>query len=289
MKRGLRPLLVFALVWCVSRTAVYLLPGDPAEYLVHEALVEISPSSLREKMDLDRRPLERLLTVPGGRSLVRNEPARTLLARAALRSAILTLLTLAISIPLVFAGLFTGFGAGPLRDFPARATFVLASVPVLVLGPLLLRSLPLANPLLLRSLPLANPLLPALVLALHLTALWHRALSKQLSRALPSSSVPGARALGFQEWRVFHRSLLAPSLGGFLAFFGTQLGVLLNGSLLVETLFQWHGLGSLLADSVLSRDYPVIELSILLIALLTLLAQELGYALQRLWDPRIRS
>ena len=276
MKHALRPLLVFALVWCVSRSAVYLLPGDPAEYLVHEALVEVSPAGLREKMDLDRGPLERILSIPGGRSLVRDEPAGALLARAAVRSAILTLLTLAISIPLTFAGLFINFSSGPFRRLPSFAAFVLASVPVLALGPLLLRIL-----------PLANPLMPALVLALHLTAFWHRTLSKQLARALPLSSVPGARALGFAEWRVFHRNLLAPSLGGFLAFFGTQLGILLNGSLLVETLFQWHGLGSLLADSVLSRDYPIIELSILLIALLTLVAQQLGYALQRRWDPRI--
>ncbi|NDG84930.1 MAG: ABC transporter permease subunit [Proteobacteria bacterium] len=278
MKTGFRPLLVFALVWCVSRSAVYLLPGDPAEYLVHESLVEISPSSLREKMDLDRSPLARILSIPKNRSLIRNESAQTLLGRAATRSAILALLTLAISIPLTFGGLFIDFGTGPLRALSRFAGFMLASVPVLVLGPLLLRTL-----------PLANPLMPAFVLALHLAAFWHRALSKQLVRALPASSVPGARAIGFPEWRVFYRNLLAPSLGGFLAFFGTQLGVLLNGSLLVETLFQWHGLGSLLADSVLSRDYPVIELSLLLIALLTLLAQHLGYVLQRRWDPRISS
>jgi peptide/nickel transport system permease protein len=62
----------------------------------------------------------------------------------------------------------------------------------------------------------------------------------------------------------------------------------LNGSLLVEVLFQWNGLGSLLAESVLSRDYPLIELGIMVAAFFSLIAQQMGYAAQQWWDPTIK-
>jgi len=185
-------------------------------------------------------------------------------------------LTLALALPLTFLSLFLSFLRGPGGAITHFLILLFASLPVFIAGPLFLRLT-----------PLPNPILPALVLALHLTAFWHRTLSKQLERALPSSSVSGARALGFRELTVFRKSLLAPALGTFIAFFGTQLGVLLNGSLLVEVLFQWHGIGSLLAEAVLSRDYPVIEVTLMAVALITLLTQQLGYSLQARWDPRI--
>jgi peptide/nickel transport system permease protein len=276
MKSWLRLPLIFALVWCVSRSALYFLPGDPAEFLVHESLVEISPSDLRQKMELGVSPLKRIFSFPKSHSLVRNESAITLLGRASRRSLILTLLTLSLSLPLTFLSLFITFQKRAGSVLIHTGILILASTPVFIAGPLFLRIA-----------PLSNPILPAIVLALHLTAFWHRTLSKQLERELPLSSVAGARALGFPEVTVFRKNLLAPSLGKFIAFFGTQLGILLNGSLLVEVLFQWHGVGSLLAESVLSRDYPVIEITLMAVALITLVTQQLGYFLQNKWDPRV--
>ena len=278
MKPWFRLPLVFTLVWCISRSALYFLPGDPAEFLVHESLVEISPSALREKMELGRSPLKRILSFPQSHSLVRNESTVNLLKRASIRSLTLTLLTLSLALPMTFLGLFLTFRRGAGSDMTRTGMLALASIPVFIAGPVILRIA-----------PLPNPILPALVLALHMTAFWHRALSKQLELELPSSSVAGARALGFREITVFRKNLLAPSLGMFIAFFGTQLGVLLNGSLLVEVLFQWHGIGSLLAESVLSRDYPVIEITLMTVALVTLITQQLGYFLQQKWDPRVTS
>jgi peptide/nickel transport system permease protein len=277
MKSGLRILLVFLLVWVIARSAIYFLPGDPAEFLVHESLVKIEPQALREKMDLDRPAVQRIFSLPQNQSLIKNESTLTLLKRAWGRTLILALVSLALALPLTFGLLFLNFQRGSKRAFSNLLTLVLASIPILVLGPILLRTL-----------PFPNPLLPGIVLALYLTAFWYRTLSKRLESQLPGSSVAGARALGFSELKTFTRNLLAPSLGGFIAFFGTQLGFLLNGSLLVETIFQWNGIGSLLADAVLSRDYPIIEVGMMTAALLTLLAQQAGYAFQTWWDPRIK-
>ncbi len=276
MKNFLRVFLVFLMVWISARSAIYLLPGDPAEFLVHEALVQMDPAELRKRMDLDQSPVARVLSLPKNRSLIRNEEAIPLLFRAWKRTAILAFLSISIALPLTFFLLFFNFQGGPRRSFAELFSLILASIPILVLGPILLRFL-----------PFPNPILPALTLAAYLTAFWYRTLARRLERQLPTSPVNGARALGFPELSIFWRTLLAPSLGGFIAFFGSQIGFLLNGSILVETLFQWNGIGSVLSDAILSRDYPVLEFGMTTAAILTLLAQQAGYILQSWWDPRI--
>ncbi len=277
MKTPLRILLVFSLVWSLSRSAIYFLPGDPADFLVHESLVQVTPEDLRSKMDLDRGIIHRVFSLPKNESLIQKQSTTTLVGRAFFKSVTLTLLTLAFSLPATLGLLYLHFQSGRRRSLSHAISIFIASTPLFVAGPLLLRCF-----------QFPNPILPALTLSLYLTGFWYRSLSKKLDALLPESSVPGARALGFPEFQVFSRNLLAPALGSFLAYFGTQLGILFNGSLIVETIFQWNGLGSLLAESVLSRDYPVIEVCLLVVTLLTLLSQQIGYWLQSLWEPRLR-
>ncbi len=275
MRALFRILIVSALVWTVSRSIVYLLPGDPVDFLVHESLVRIDPDELRARMDLDGSPMERIFSVPTGKSLVKQTPVSRLMADALGKSGILALLTLMLSIPSALALAFLHFRHPDFRRFTNGFSILSASLPLFVIGPVLLRNL-----------PFPNPWLPALTLSFHLSGFWYRAISKKLDGFLPISPVAGARALGFPENRVFLRALLAPVSGSLLLYFGTQLGTLLNGSLIVEVLFQWRGLGSLLADSILSRDYPVIEVCILVATLLTLVSQQIGIWLQNLWEPR---
>lgn len=275
MRALLRILSVCVLVWAVSRTVVYLLPGDPVDFLVHESLVRVDPVELRARMDLDGSPWDRIFSKPSGKSLVKDSPLSVLLVDSLGKSGILALLTLMLSIPWALVFAFFHFRHPSMRRFTHGFSIFSASLPLFVIGPLLLRHL-----------PLPNPWLPALALSFHLSGFWYRAISKKLDGFLPRSPVAGARALGFPETRVFLRALLAPVLGSLLLYFGTQLGTLLNGSLIVEVLFQWRGLGSLLADSILSRDYPVIEACILVATLLTLISQQLGIWLQNLWEPR---
>jgi len=277
MKNLYRIAVVFLLVWTASRTAVYLLPGDPAEFLVHDSLVQLEPSELRKKMDLDRPLIERIFSLPQNESLVLKEKTSTLVLRASIHTFILSLLSLLFALPSTLGLLYLHFLRGWKRRASEFSTQMITSVPVIVLGPLLLRN---------SSIP--NPWLPAIALSVSMTAFWYRALSRKLEAMIPTSSVTGARALGYPEFRVFYRNLLAPGFGSFVAYFGTQLGILFNGSLLVETIFQWNGLGSLMTNSVLSRDYPVIELCLMIAAILTLVSQQLGYELQKAWEPKLK-
>ena len=285
MKAIVRIIIVFSLVWTISRTAVYFLPGDPAEYLVHESLVQISPEVLRQKMVIPTRGFTRVFSFPETRSLVKNESAITLVVNALGKSAVLTLLTLLFSACMTLIILYLSFSSLRWKQKMYLFSALCAAIPLFVSAPLLLL---VCSVWLKLVSPIENPLLPTLALSIYLSSFWFRALDQKLVAYLPESSVMGARSRGASEPRAFLKNLLAPSLGGFIAFFGTQIGILFNGSLLVEIIFQWNGVGSLLADSVLSRDYPVIELCLLSVTLITLISQQLGYLLQSKWEPKLQ-
>jgi ABC-type dipeptide/oligopeptide/nickel transport system permease component len=158
-----------------------------------------------------------------------------------------------------------------------------AAVPLVVLGPLLI----IVFALKFQIFPTHGQVfLPAIALGISLSGFWFRVLNTQVSRFLPESSIMGARARGLSEWVVFFRYVFLPLFGKISAYFGTQLGSLLSGSVLVEVIFQWPGLGSLIYHAVFERDYPVIETTLLFTALISVLAQQLGYALNRRWTPK---
>jgi len=280
-----RILIVLGLVWTASRTMIYLLPGDPAEFLVHESLVQTTPEALRSKMDLDRPILNRIFSWPNSQSLIKKESSPRLVGRAVENSLILASLTLLLS--LVFTGnaLLASFKDPHLRVFFLNLSALLASIPIVVGGPILL----LIFSVWLKIFPpVQSPILPAFTLAFYLSAFWFRTFQAKIDHFLPESPASGARARGISENTVFFKYMLAPLAGSFAAYFGTQIGILFNSSLLVEIIFQWPGIGSLLADSVLSRDYPVIELSLLVTSLTTLCSQQLGYSLQKIWEPKLQ-
>ena len=285
MKAFFRILLVFSLVWVISRTAIYLLPGDPAEFLVHESLVQTTPDALRSKMDLNQSGFKRIFSFPGGTSLIKKESSPTLVKTALLKSLLLAFLSLWFSALFTGTALYVSFIYPKHEKWITHVTAIFASIPLFVAGPLLI----LLFCVQLKWLsPVQSPLLPAFTLALHLSSFWYRTLKQRLDTYLNQSAVIGARARGISEDIIFFKYLFAPILGSFLAYFGTQIGVLLNGSLLVEIIFQWNGLGSLLAESVLSRDYPVIVLCLLTVTLITLCSQQAGYWLQSFWEPTLQ-
>ena len=97
-----------------------------------------------------------------------------------------------------------------------------------------------------------------------------------------------ARAKGIGERRVVLRHMLRNALIPVITVIGLQLGLLLSGAVLTETIFSLPGLGRLMVDSILSRDYPVVQAAALFTALLFVLvnlAVDLAYGLL---DPRIR-
>ena len=287
MKLILRLILVISLVWVTARGAIYLLPGDPVDHLISESLIQITDektiSEIHQRMDLNATPWHRITSLPDGRSIITGAPIAPRIREAFYHSATLTLLTLILTLIMTFSFLYLGFRSEKLQRVWNGFSLFLASVPVFISGPILLFLFSLKLDLLPAT---HHPFLPALCLALYLTGFWYRSLWQKINSYYPVSAVAGARSRGLDEFRVFLYYLILPCSGSLIRFFSAQIGNLLNGSLIVELIFQWNGLGLLLADAITKRDYPMIEVGLITVSLITLLSLQIGIWLQYRLEPQ---
>jgi ABC-type dipeptide/oligopeptide/nickel transport system permease component len=130
--------------------------------------------------------------------------------------------------------------------------------------------------------------LPAIVLAAEGTAVTMRMTRSSMLEHLREDFVRALRAKGLPEWQVVGRHVLRNALIPVISLTGLRLGWLVGYALIVETIFRWPGVGYLLVDSVLRRDYPVAQFFSLLLIFFVLLANwlaDIGYGLA---NPRIR-
>ncbi len=131
-------------------------------------------------------------------------------------------------------------------------------------------------------------ILPAVTLATIPLAIIIRITRSEILATATLDHVRTARAKGMKERRVVIRHILRNALIPVVTVIGLQLGLLLSGAVLTETIYSLPGLGRLMVDSILSRDYPVVQAGALFIALVFVLVNlivDLSYALL---DPRIR-
>ena len=131
-------------------------------------------------------------------------------------------------------------------------------------------------------------MLPALTLACGLMAILTRMTRASMLEVLGEDFVRTARAKGLPESVVVLRHALKAALLPVVTVVGLQLGSLLAGAVITETIFGWEGVGRLLVESIEKRDYPVTQACVLVIAMtyvLVNLATDLAYS--RL-DPRVR-
>ncbi|MCI0410942.1 MAG: ABC transporter permease [Acidobacteria bacterium] len=240
-----------------------------------------------------------------GESLLDHRPVSEALRQTTARTLALNLLALslalAISVPL---GTRWAAVAGSLRDrvgslllyllyaFPGFAAALILQYLFAVRWGVLplqgVRSLPATAPLLQRSLDLAaHLLLPVLCLAYGSLAYLARFTRASVLEGLRSHYVDAARARGVDErvivWRHAFRNALVP----MVTLLGALVPALLGGSILVETIFSWPGMGRLYFESLQNRDYPVVLALTVVTALLTLAGSLLADVLYCVADPRV--
>lgn len=287
MKFFFRLFLIISAVWIFSRGAIYLLPGDPVDYLVNESLIQTTNEKtideIHRRMDLDISFLQRIGSLPHSESLINNEPTLPMIKTAFLNSLTLTILTFIFTMIFTICFLYLGYQSEKWNRFGHSASIFLASIPIFISGPILLFVFSLK----LNLFPVTrHPILPAVCLALYLTGFWFRSISQKIINYLPRSASMGARARGLDELRVFLFYIILPCAGSLIRFFTSQVGNLLNGSLIVEIIFHWPGLGYLLSDAINKRDYPVIEIGLITVSLITLLSLQIGKWLQIKLEPK---
>lgn len=278
---------------------IHLIPGDPIDVMLGERAAEADRAALREALHLD----DPILTQYGrflagvahgdlGRSLTSQRPvAGLILARypATLQLAAAALfVALLIALPLGILSAVrprTAVDAGGLLF----SLFGL-SMPTFWLGPLLI----ILFSLKLDWLPvsgrhgIASLVLPALTLGLGMSAILVRMTRSSLLEVFPKEFVLTARAKGLPEWRVILSHALRNALIPLLTVVGLQIGALLTGSIITETIFSWPGLGRLTIQAIQSRDYPLVQGCILAIALTYLLVNLLIDLLYAAVDPRVQ-
>lgn len=277
---------------------IHLIPGDPVAAMLGESARPADQQALRQALGLDlpmveqyRRYLMGLLQLDLGRSfqdqrpvsevLVERLPATLQLACAAL------LLALALAVPL---GLFAARRRGSLLDSSAMAFSLLGiSMPNFWLGPLLILvfSLWLGLTPVSGSDQLLGLLLPAVTLGTALAAVLARMVRASVLEVLGEDYIRTARAKGLREFAVMRRHAMRNAWLPVLTLVGLQLGALLGGAVITETVFAWPGVGGLLVEAIQARDFPLVQGCVLLISLVYVVVNTLT-DLAYLWaDPRI--
>jgi len=278
---------------------IHLVPGDPVDVMLGESANMADREALRADLGLDQplvnqfgSYLAKLMHGDLGLSIHTQTPIIDLIqARypATLKLALLSLLIgIVIGVPL---GIFAALKAGHWQDFVVTIVSVrLSAMPAFWLGPVLM----LIFAVWLGWLPVSGMdsgtsiILPAVTLGFGLSAILTRMTRTSLLEVLNDDYIRTARAKGLSERTVILRHALRAALLPIITIVGLQMGSLLAGTVITETIFSWDGVGRLLVESIEKRDYPVTQACVLIIALSYVLVNLATDVLYRLADPRVR-
>ena len=298
-------LMVFVLfgVTVVIFGMVRILPGDPAFLILGDRATDQTAAELREILGLNRPVHEQYWMFVSG--LVQGNMGQSLLYRQPVSDLVVSRVPISLSlagyamglaavITLVF-GILAAVTKGRWPDQLIRIGFLFAlTTPSFWFGILLI----LLFGLTLHWFPVAGfgetlpqhiwyLFLPALTLALQLSAVLIRNLRGQIIVTMRSDYVRTARAKGLPGSLVLLRHVLRNALLSTVTIFGLQFGFLVGGTIVVETVFAVPGMGQLLISSITARDYPVVQAITVVSAFLVIvvnLAVDLSYSFL---DPRV--
>ena len=133
-----------------------------------------------------------------------------------------------------------------------------------------------------------NSILPVATLTIAMLAVLIRYTRNSVLDTLNRDFVKTARSKGVPEWRVLYSHVFRNSLGPVMVLLAFRLPLLVGGSILVETVFQWPGIGTTIIAAVTASDYPVIMVVSMLIAMVILFASFLVDIVKSILDPRVR-
>jgi peptide/nickel transport system permease protein len=307
LRRVLQLLPVLLFVSVIVFFVFRIIPGDAAVLRLGESADPEAVARLRRAMGLDRPVYVQYLTWLGstlrgdfGESYLNQQAVFSLVLEkfpATLELALLgVLLSLVVSLPV---GILSAVRRGTWLDHVARlGALVGFCVPRYWLAVLLIlffavhwRLFPPAGHIPLAEHPLVNlryAALPALSVAMTLAAVQMRFLRSSLLDVIAQDYVRTARAKGLTQRAVLLRHALKNALIPFVTVVGLEVGNLLGGLVVVEQIFSWPGVGWLMIQSIIHRDYAVVQGAVLLIATGFVTINLLVDVTYAALDPRIR-
>jgi peptide/nickel transport system permease protein len=283
----------------VMFVVVRMLPGDPAAVLAGASATPDEIANIRRSLGLDQ-PLATQYAHYVGDALHGGFGQSTEYLRPAMQvvmshlwasielTATATLIALVLGLP---AGLIAGWRAGRFVDRALSATVLAAqSVPTFWVGIMLI--LVFARTLrLLPSAGIGGPqylVLPAITLSLPFVGLVARLTRGSVAETSGEAFVRTARSKGLTDAQVLSSHVLKNSLIPVASIVALQVGTLLGGAVVVENVFAWPGLGTVVVDAVTNRDYSVMQAAVFVIAAIVVALNLLADVLSTRLDPRIR-
>jgi peptide/nickel transport system permease protein len=295
------PTVVFILV--VTFVLIRLLPGDPASAMLGDRALDADVVRINASLGLDKPVIvqffyfvRRVFSGDLGNSITLKLPVVTLIAQRLPVTLMLTgmaaLIALVLAVPLAFVAALKRERA---PDAVIRGAFQVGlSMPVFYIGILLLtlfgailKWFPVGGYGETFGARIYHLFLPALTLALSLAAVLMRNLRAAIIGVINAEYVDFARSKGLRSHIILFRHVLRNALISTVTLFGLQIGTLLGGAVITETVFAVPGAGRLMIDSIYGRDYPVLQGLTIALAILVSLTFLLTDIVQAWLDPRI--
>lgn len=284
----------------ISMSLLHIIPGDPVEQMLGEQASFEDKQKLREQLGLNltfqesvKKTFTQILHFDLGRSLTTNEPVTKAIGEKLTKTAYLTIVAMVLSIIIgVSLGVLSAqYQSKAVDHFATFYGLLGMSIPAYVSAPLFIWIFSIT----LDWLPVGDMedplsiLLPAMSLAIPLSAILTRMTRASMMEVLNEDYIRTARSKGLRDSQIFFRHALKNALMPVITLIGLQFGALLTGAVVVETIFDWPGLGTLLYNSLMKRDYPIIQGCLILMSFIYVAATMLTEFLYAVVNPRVRT
>ncbi len=299
-----RILILIPVLWgvvTITFIIMYVVPGDPVLVLAGERYDEKTLVEMRRDLGLDK-PLHmqyldylgRVVRLDLGRSFVTRRPVAASIAERFPKTLVLaaSAMVLAVVIGVSIGGLAVYNRFAWLGNSLMTLSLIGVSIPVFWLGLLLINifsvRLSLLPPSGYGGGSLAHLLLPALTLSFASMATVARVTRSGFIDAAGEDFIRTARAKGMGEIVIIGKHAFRNALIPVITIVGTDFGSYLSGSVLTESIFGWPGLGRLIVQSIMKRDFPVIQGAVLFMAVVFVVVNLLVDLCYGIIDPRVR-
>ncbi|MCG8541397.1 MAG: ABC transporter permease [Clostridia bacterium] len=302
LKRLLQVVIVIFGASFLTFALIYISPGDPAEMMFRAQEIVPSEEALeraREEMGLNNpfivqygNWLINLLKGDMGYSYINTGPVTDILRQKIPMTIKLASVALLFLVMFSFTlGILSAIKKSKFLDYAIRGlSLVGISIPAFWLGLILIYLFVVK----INLFTITNPgdfkgvVLPGITLAIPLIGRYTRQIRAAILEQLSSDYVVGARARGINERRIIFAHVLPNSLKSIITLFALSIGVLLGGTVIVENIFSWPGLGSMVMSAIVNRDYALLQGYVIFMASIYItISFTVDISIQAL-DPRVR-
>ncbi len=278
---------------------VRAIPGDPAQALAGERADEETVAMIRARFGLDQPlPVQYWVFISNalqgdlGRSTRTRRPVAAEIAEMFPNTIKLATAAMAVAVVVgVSAGILSAVKKDTWVDNLSMFIALFGvSMPVFWLGLMLM----LVFSVRLNWLPTAGMgtwahfILPAITLGMSSAAIMARMTRSSMLEVLRQDYIRTARSKGLAEFRIVNKHALKNALIPVVTVLGLQFGTLLGGSVLTETVFAWPGIGRMMVESIMARDYPVVQGAVLTVSLTFIVMNLIVDVLYVYLDPAIK-